>query len=143
MRLFLAAIGVALLFVVMLLMFSCTHVRTPASTVMYQGDIEGNYKSSDDVLAQVLAVRDCMGLKDRPFPLPQITGMSGGDGVLCGDQIKLGCYTPGMITVPNDVNLDVIGHEAVHHYLYLSTGDLDSAHKSKLFLLCGGSIKVD
>lgn len=142
MRLLEAALG-AFLFFAVVLSFSCSRVVTPATEVIYQGDIEGDYKSSDDVLAQVLAVKDCMGLTDRSFPLPQITGMSGGNGVQCGDQVKLGCYTPGMIIVPNDVEVDIIAHEAVHHYLYLSTGDLDAAHKSDWFLKCGGPIKTE
>ena len=129
--------------VVMFMMLSCAKPMTLASTVVYQGDLQGNYKSADDVVAVVNAVKDCMGLHDRDFPLPKIVGMSGGNAVQCGDYMKKGCYTPGTIIVPDGMELDIIAHEAVHHYLFLSTGDLDANHTSKFFLLCGGKFKLE
>ena len=116
---------------------------TPATEVIYEGDIEGNYKSSEDVMSTVLATRDCMGFAERDFPLPQIKGMSGGNSVECGDSLKKGCYLPGVIIVPQNAALEIIGHEAVHHYLLLSTGDLDMEHKSPYFLTCSGSVKSE
>ena len=127
---------------VLFFLVSCAAL-TPATEVIYEGDIEGNYKSSEDVMATVLATRDCMGFTERDFPLPQIKGLSGGNSVQCGDSLKKGCYTSGVIIVPQNVALEVIGHEAVHHYLLLSTGDLDSEHKSPYFLTCSGSIKSE
>ena len=129
--------------VVVFMEFSCAKPMTLASTVVYQGDLQGNYKSADDVVAVVNAVKDCMGLHDRDFPLPKIIGMSGGNAVQCGDFLKKGCYTSGIIIVPQDADLEIIAHESVHFYLELSTGDMDINHKSPFFLLCGGRFKVE
>ena len=133
----------AFLVVVMFMMFSCAKPMTVANVVVYEGDLQGNYKSADDVVATVLAVKDCMGLHDRDFPLPKIIGMSGGNAVQCGDYLKKGCYTSGTIIVPQDADLEIIAHEATHFYLELSTGDMDINHKSPFFLLCGGRFKVE
>ena len=133
---------VVLFGLVLFFLVSCAAL-TPATEVLYEGDIEGNYMSSEDVMTTVLATRDCMGFAERNFPLPRIRAMSGGNSVECGDSPKKGCYIPGWIIVPQNVELEVIGHEAVHHYLYLDTGDPDSEHKSELFLTCGGSVKSE
>lgn len=116
---------------------------TPATELLYEGEINGPYVSSDRVVEEVLAVRDCMGVTDRPFPLPTIRALSGGTGVQCGDFVARGCYIGGVIIVPNNVEIDVIAHEAVHHYLFLDTGDPDPEHKSDWFLKCGGSVKAE
>ncbi len=131
------------MFVLVLALGGCSKVLTPATSTLYEGELDGAYVSSTDVLAEVLEVRDCMGLTDRPFPLPKIRAMSGGNGVQCGDFVARGCYVPGTIIVPNETSYDVIAHEAVHHYLLLETGDADAAHKSPWFLKCGGEIKTD
>jgi len=116
---------------------------TPATEVLYEGELAGDYASSERVVEEVLAVRDCMGLTERPFPLPTIRALSGGDGVQCGDFVARGCYIGGVIIVPNNVEIDVIAHEAVHHYLFLDTGNPDPEHKSEWFLKCGGSVKAE
>lgn len=115
---------------------------TPATQVIYEGELEGDYVSSERVVEEALAVKDCMGLSERSFPFPQIRALSGGDGVECGDFIARGCYFPGTIVVPDDVEIDIIAHELVHHYLLLETGDMDSEHKSEWFLKCGGAVKA-
>lgn len=115
---------------------------TPATEVVYEGEIDGNYVSSERVVEEALAVKDCMGLSERSFPFPQIRALSGGDGVECGDSIARGCYISGTIIVPNDVEIDIIAHEFVHYYLHLETGDPDPEHKSEWFLRCGGSVKA-
>lgn len=115
---------------------------TPATQVIYEGEIDGDYVDSERVVEEALAVKDCMGLSERSFPFPTIRALRGGDGVECGDSLARGCYIPGTIIVPNNVEIDVIAHEFVHHYLLLETGDLDSEHKSKWFLRCGGSVKA-
>ena len=145
MRMFRAGIVVSFLVALVLVFsFGCAKKLVPATEVVYQGDIEGNYESSEDVLEQVLGVRDCMGFTERPFPLPTIVGMSGGDGVQCGDNVYRACYSPGIgIIIPQDAELELVAHEAVHHYLYLDTGDIDATHNSPFFLKCGGRIKAE
>lgn len=135
--------GLFLLFVAVLSLNSCAKPMTLANEVVYSGPVDGPYKSSPDVVATVLGVKDCMGLTNNPYPLPEIKGLKGGNAVDCGGFLKKGCYIPGTIIVPDQVELEVVGHEAVHHYLLLSTGDLDAEHKSDWFLLCGGGVKVD
>ncbi len=135
--------GIFLMFVAILTLNSCAKPLTPAVEVMYSGPIDGPYKSSPDVTATVLGVQDCMGLTGNSFPPPEIKGLKGGNGVDCGGVVRKGCYVPGFIIVPDQVELEVVGHEAVHHYLLLSTGDLDAEHKSEWFLKCGGGIKVE
>ena len=90
-----------------------------------------------------------MGLGEADYPLPKIRGMRGGNAVECGvkedgtPKLKEGCYTAdGYITVPEGGDLDVIGHECVHHWLMQSTGDLDSLHNSRLFLTCSGGLTL-
>lgn len=122
-------------------LFACApKVLVPATEPLYEGAIDGAYVSSEDVLATAILVKDCMGLADRPFPYPTIRALSGGNGVQCGDSVKRGCYFPGLIVVPDNVELNVVAHEFVHHYLYLENGDLDAEHKSPYFLKCGSSI---
>ena len=115
----------------------------PATEPLYDGEIDGAYVSSEDVLATAIIVKDCMGLTDRPFPFPKIRALSGGNAVQCGDRVARGCYFPGIIVVPDNVELDVVAHEFVHHYLYLENGDLDAEHKSEFFLKCGGDIRTE
>lgn len=115
----------------------------PANELLYEGEIDGAYVSSEDVLSEAILVKECMGLANRPFPYPTIRALSGGNAVQCGDRVARGCYFPGVIIVPDNVEIDVIAHEFVHHYLYLETGDLDSEHRSDFFLKCGGEIKTE
>ena len=123
---------------------SCaTKELIPATELLYEGELDGAYVSSEDVLATAVLVKECMGLTDRPFPYPTIRALSGGNAVQCGDRVARGCYFPGIIIVPDNVELDVIAHEFVHHYLFLETGDLDSEHRSDFFLKCGGDIKTE
>ena len=125
---------------------------TPATEVLYHGSMLGDeeytYKSAGVIAAKCMAVKDCMGLSDKDYPLPNIKGMGGGNAVECGTnpdgtpRLKLGCYFPGLIVVPQGADLEIISHECVHHWLYESMGDLDATHSSSYFLTCGGSYKL-
>ena len=126
---------------------------TPATEVIYEGAMLGNeeftYKSAGAIAAKCIAVKECMGLSQKDYPLPNIKGMGGGNAVECGTnpdgtpRLKLGCYFPGLIVVPQGADLEIISHECVHHWLYESTGDADATHSSSYFLTCGGSHKLE
>lgn len=144
-----------LLFVLfLLLMTACTgKVLTPATEVVYEGELVGNedftYASAAKVLEKCLGVKTCMGLSQENYALPKIRGMRGGNAVACGEnedgtaKLKLGCYSAdGFITVPQGADVEIISHECVHHWLYQSTGDLDALHSSNFFLTCSGGLSL-
>ena len=130
------------------LIVSCAgRALTPATEVVYEGELVGNenftYASAAKVLEKCMAVKTCMRLGEADYALPKIRGMRGGNAVECGGKLKLGCYTAdGYITVPEGRDLDIISHECVHHWLLQSTGDLDALHISKFFLTCSGGISL-
>ncbi|MCH7519530.1 MAG: hypothetical protein IH964_10965 [Candidatus Dadabacteria bacterium] len=143
-----------LLIVSLGLIASCAGMNlTPATEVAYEGELVGNenftYPSAGRVLETCLDTKTCMGLSQTDYPLPKIRGMRGGNAVECGvkedgtPKLKQGCYTAdGFITVPEGGDLDVIGHECVHHWLLQSTGDLDPLHSSSFFLKCSGGLSL-
>ena len=125
----------------------------PATDVIYEGAMLGNeeftYKSAAQIADKCMAVKKCMGLSETDYPLPDIKGMGGGNAVECGTnpdgtpRLKLGCYVPGLVIVPQGADLEIISHECVHHWLFESTGDLDPLHSSNFFLTCSGGLKLD
>lgn len=132
-----------LLFILCLLLTaSCFNKNlTPATEVVYEGELVGNnefsYASASKVIEKCVAVKSCMGLLQTDYPLPKIRGMRGGNAVECGVnedgtiRLKLGCYTTdGYIIVPQGADLEIISHECVHHWLYESTGDADPYHST-------------
>ncbi len=120
---------------------------TPAGRVMYEGPInggpEGSYTGAADLTNACVEAKQCMGITEE-LPLPKVRGMVGGNAVECGDKgLRLGCYVPGLVIVPHGGEVGIVSHECVHHWLYLTMGDLDPEHKSEYFLLCGGKFKID
>ncbi|MEW6146110.1 MAG: hypothetical protein AB1598_13950 [Thermodesulfobacteriota bacterium] len=128
---------------------------TPATEIVYEGDLTGNvtvtYPSAEKVLEICIMTKACMGLSEYSYALPKIRGMKGGNAVECGGTLRKGCYEAadngdargGLVIVPEGGDIDIIAHECVHHWLYMHTGDLDPKHESGLFLTCGGSYMLD
>ncbi len=141
----------------LMLMSSCAWKgMTPATEVVYEGELLGNdsvtYPSAQKVLETCMLAKACMGLSEYNYALPKIRGMRGGNAVECGGTLRKGCYEAGpdtgagrsgWIIVPEGEGIDVIAHECVHHWLYMHTGELDENHKSGMFLTCGGSLMLD
>lgn len=143
-----------LLLTVLIVLVSCSgKVLTPATEVVYEGELTGGedftYASAAKVIEKCMAVKSCMGLLQSDYPVPKIRGMRGGNAVECGvnedgsPRLKLGCYTyDGYITVPEGADIEIISHECVHHWLYQATGDADPLHSSSYFLTCSGGLSL-
>lgn len=140
-----------LLFGAMMSLFligGCSKPLTPASEVVYEGPMnpspaEWSFQSSAEMTEMCLKAKECMGLEELTAPLPAVRGVTGGTGVQCGDRITVACYHDGTITIPDGAELDVVAHECVHHWLWVSTGDSDPEHESLYFLKCGGGLTAD
>ena len=138
---------ITFLIVCLTICISCTGKLTPATEVVYEGELTGNdtvtYPSALRVVEICEHVRACIGRAGTDYPLPKIRGMRGGNAVECGGTLKRGCYTvDGFITVPEGGNTDIIAHECVHRWLSVDTGDLEPDHSWKYFLTCGGGLKL-
>ena len=141
----------------LMIMSSCAwRNMTPATEVVYEGELIGNesvtYPSAEKVLEVCMMTKACMGLSEYSYALPKIRGMKGGNAVECGGTLRKGCYEAGpdiessrsgWIIVPEGEGIDIISHECVHHWLYMHNGDLDPKHESELFLTCGGSYMLE
>lgn len=147
--------AISVLFVLMTVTSCAWKDMTPATEVVYEGELIGNetvtYPSAEKVVETCMLTKACMGLSEYSYALPRIRGMKGGNAVECGGTLKKGCYETadmgevrgGLITVPEGGDIDIIAHECVHHWLYMHTGDLDPKHESELFLTCGGSYMLE
>jgi len=146
--------GIVTLLVVVMMTSCAWKNMTPATEVVYEGELIGNgtvtYPSAEKAVEICMMTKACMGLSEFNYPLPRIRGMGGGNAVECGGTLKKGCYEAdpgevrdGVITVPEGGDIDIIAHECVHHWLYMHTGDLDPNHESEMFLTCGGKYKLE
>lgn len=86
-------------------------------------------------------VKECMSVTEA-VPAPNLRIVKGVDKVECNGFQRRGCYKSGTQTVllPENTDETTVRHEFVHHLLYVTTGDLDSEHRSTMFLKCSGII---
>lgn len=125
------------MFLILVLLIACIE-STVGKRVIYEGNLVGNYKSSDDFVKFFNTTKECMGITND-VPLPMLRVMDDkANKVMCGAKVKDGCFQPpDLIVLPINSDTDIIKCEMVHYLLQVTTGDLDANHNSKYFELCG------
>jgi hypothetical protein len=129
-----------LVFLLSVFVLSCGG-KNIGKTILYEGPMDGNFKSSDILVGYFQEVKRCMGIdSDISYPVVRILD---GDHVMCGDRIKEGCtLSSGLIILPKTTSDWVIKHELVHYFLLKTQGSVDPAHTSDWFWKCGGRISI-
>lgn len=108
-------------------------------TLIYEGSLDGNFKSSRKLMGWFGDVEECMGAEG--VEPPQIRVLEG-NRVMCpgNDEARFGCHRSGTLWMPKSGLENVWKHEYVHYILWKQTGDGDSEHRHEAFRQCSGLV---